>query len=442
MGDAETSVPRYDRSAWVVKAIEDWNAGLAPEDRQTKYSKMAISPYALYRGTAHVFWADFAGDWRLSRFGNANTRTWLEGDAHAYNFGAFYNHLGGVIYGFNDFDESIIADYQYDLWRLAVSIVLIARANGDLSRKQQERVVGAFAQSYLDTINSFVGKEAEHRTYYFDPKNTYGPLARFLKGVKKDKGRKKMLKKWTKLVDGVRRFDLSLEKLGEVSDAEREAIRTAMPGYVESLSGDLGSERTLEVKDVARRLLAGTGSLGTPRYYILIEGESGDQDDDRILDVKGQSKPTPYAFLSAAEQQEYDRSFDNDAAAHAAAYRALAYHPDDYLGSVRLFGSDFSVRERSPFKAAYPALKEEAKSPKLKLTKEKRFIEVASQWGMVLATDLARADQVLPYSIEKEVAGATGGRHAEFRALVREVAFGYADQVEADWKSFVDSLTD
>ncbi len=61
---------------------------------------------------------------------------------------------------------------------------------------------------------------------------------------------------------------------------------------------------------------------------------------------------------------------------------------------------------------------------------------------MVLATDLARADQVLPYSLEDEVARATAGRHAEFRALVREVAFGYADQVAADWESFVKGLAE
>ncbi len=383
MGDSEISVPRYDRSAWLVKAIEDWNAELAPEDRQTKYSKMAVSPYAMYRGTAHVFWADFAGDWRLSSFGNAYTRTWLEGDAHAYNLGAFYNHLGGVIYGFNDFDESIIADYQYDLWRLAVSIVLIARANGDLSGKKQKRAVDACAQAYLDTMNSFVGKRAKHKTFYFESKNTYGNLSRFLKGVKKDKGRRKMLKKWTTLVDGVRRFNLALEKLGEATEEEREAVLAAMPDYIKSLSGDRDYEQgQLKVKDVARRLLAGTGSLGTPRYYVLIEGEGSGQDDDRILDVKGQTKPTPYPFLSLAEQREYDRSFENDGMAHAAAYRALAYHPDDFLGWMRLFEGDYSVRERSPFKASYPALKEEAKSSKMKLTSEKRFTEIAAQWGI------------------------------------------------------------
>ncbi len=119
-----------------MAAIKAQNDALPPTDRQAKYAKMAASPFVFFRGTNHVFCADFAGDPRLSQFGGSRMRTWLQGDLHVENFGAFSNDEGDVVYDSNDFDEAVIADYQYDLWRMAVSIVLVAREQGDLSRKE------------------------------------------------------------------------------------------------------------------------------------------------------------------------------------------------------------------------------------------------------------------------------------------------------------------
>lgn len=70
-------------------------------------------------------------------------------------------------------------------------------------------------------------------------------------------------------------------------------------GYGETLTGGLGWDTDyFRVKSVARRLAAGTGSLGTPRFYLLIEGPSADQDDDVILDVKRQGTPTAHAYIT------------------------------------------------------------------------------------------------------------------------------------------------
>ncbi|NES84950.1 MAG: DUF2252 domain-containing protein [Moorea sp. SIO2B7] len=53
------------RSNFVLAEIERNNASLSEEDRKLKYGKMACSAYRFYRGTNHLFWADFAGDERL-----------------------------------------------------------------------------------------------------------------------------------------------------------------------------------------------------------------------------------------------------------------------------------------------------------------------------------------------------------------------------------------
>ena len=161
------------RTDEVLTAIRTWNKDIPDTDRQTKYCKMASAPLVFYRGTNHLFWADFADDQRLTRFGNAETRTWLQGDLHVYNYGSYHNTKGEIVYDLNDFDEAIIADYQYDLWRMAVSLVLIARQNGDLSAEQLSMVIDAFTESYLFTIDSYRKKKQADKIY-FTRKNTYG----------------------------------------------------------------------------------------------------------------------------------------------------------------------------------------------------------------------------------------------------------------------------
>lgn len=160
------NVPTFNRAGKVAQEIADWNAGLPEADRKRKYQKMALSPYIFYRGTNHIFWADFAGDWRLHRFGSPRTRTWIQGDAHIYNFGAFKNYDGEVIYGLNDFDDALVADYQYDLWRMATSLVLIMRENSNLTRPEQDAIVDTFAEHYLNAIISWSEDNANEELHF------------------------------------------------------------------------------------------------------------------------------------------------------------------------------------------------------------------------------------------------------------------------------------
>lgn len=421
-----------DRSTTVMNEITAWNDGLSAEDRQAKYCKMNDSAYVFYRGTNHLFWKDFAGDARLEEFGDDKTRAWIQGDLHAYNFGAFDNDDETVVYELNDFDEAMRADYQYDVWRMATSLVLIARENGGFNQNEQEDIVDAFSEAYLDAMADYRGNDDEIGLT-FTAQNTYGKLDDFLENTENDNSRREMLDKWTNEVNGARQFDTALEKLSAVDATTRNAIIAAMPTYGNTLLGGLHYDADyFEVKDVARRLLAGTGSLGTPRFYVLIEGETTSQHDDRILDVKQQSRPTPYWYLGATTQLDYNTAFANDGQRHALAYLALTNHSDDHVGWMTLSDGVYSVRERSPFKESFPAET---------LDSNTRFLKLAEQWGTILATAHARSDKdfmpdCIAHSVDKQIDEQTDGHHSEFRALVRSIALPYADQVEADWQVF------
>ncbi|ACK70348.1 conserved hypothetical protein [Gloeothece citriformis PCC 7424] len=431
------SLADSSRSNIIIDTIQNKNKTLFQTDPNLltyKYCKMAESdsPFPFYRATNYLFWQDLAKNNQLKQFGNNKTKIWLSGDLHVDNFGVFNNDLDEIVFDINDFDESIIGDYQYDIWRMATSIVLVARDN-QLSPKDQETLVDAFTESYLDTLAAYRGNDDELKTY-FTQNNTEGEIKKILKKAK-ELTRQDLLDKWVDSQENPVGFKLIEGKI-EKADQEEE-IKKAIEAYSQTLSNKLNSNPNyFQVKSVVKRVGAGLGSLGVPRYYVLIEGKSKAEDDDIILDVKLQSKPTAYEYLSLEDQENYDSHFKQDAERHAVAYRALTKHTDDYLGGMKLSDGYYSVRELSPYKKSLNTEK---------LNDQSSFAEVAEQWGKILATDHASADKdfdpvFVAYSLDKQVDELTKGHHQEFRELVKEVAFEYADQVKQDYDIFVKEL--
>ncbi len=443
-----------ERSTEVVSAIEKENQKLCQNQSpdvcactellREKSCKMSDSAFPFYRATNYLFWHDFSEDERLKEFGNEKTKTWLLGDLHVDNFGTFDNDEGEIVFNLNDFDESVVADYQYDVWRMAASMVLVTRELNSFSTEpeKQAQIIDAFAESYLDTLADYRGNEREVKTSFTLDSidvNLSELIEKNRAKKKPKKARKKMLEKWTNKEGDqlANEKKLAEKKLAKISPDRKKEIKEAMSDYGKTLSGKLDYKPDdFKVKDVAQRLGAGLGSLGTPRYYVLIEGESDEPSDDRILDVKRQSKPTAYTFLGQKWQGEYDRRFKNDAQRHALAYRALIKDADDYLGWMELSDGVYSVRECSPFKDGILTTN---------LNSEQAFTDMAKLWGQILATDHARADKdfeqdLIPYSFEKQVDELTNGHHKEFRALVRQVAFEYAERVQADYEAFKAAL--
>jgi uncharacterized protein (DUF2252 family) len=424
-----------DRTSVVVTEIKNANALLSSAARTEKYGLMKASAFAFFRGSNHLYWKDFGNSSQLLGYGGvSSTRTWLGGDMHVDNMGSFDDDQGDVVYGLNDFDEAVLGDYQLDVWRLAVSVVLVARENG-FGRTDQGALLDSFTEAYLDAMASYAGNSGE-ATRKFVASNTYGLLDDFLDDVTASSSRSELLDDWTVLIGGVRRLDTSGNPdLAPVSAAVDGDVRNHMAAYRSTLSGGSSLPASyFTVKSVAERLHAGIGSLGATRYYVLIEGPTSGQDDDRILDVKAQTTPTPWSYLpSTAVSQTSALCGGNMALRTVLAYKALGYRVDDLLGWLALSdGKTYSVRERSPFKDTFDTTT---------LTTTTRLTNLAEQWGQVLATHHARADKdwdssVFPSSLDGQINALTDGGHAGFRARVRALALDYADQVELDYASF------
>lgn len=399
---------------------------------------MAAGPYAFYRGSSHLFWGDFYRDWWFSLFGGTvHTQTWIQGDAHVYNFGAFSDHRGTVLYGLDDFDDAIVGDYQYDLWRFSVSLVLDMRENGVFDRNHQGKAIRDFARAYLKTLTAYSADEIHKQTHYTRRK-AKGPLKDFLEKTESRESRRKMLDKLTQELDGKRVFHTEHKKLAPLTEQERARLLEAFARYRQTLSGTLDpdDDTHFHVKDMARRLWAGTGSLGRPRYFILVEGDEETQHDDIVLDVKRQEPPPAYAFMRTSEKEAYHAVFNHEGERHAEACRAMAERPDNYLGWLELPDGVYSVRERSPFKKDFP-------TDQIEDVKDLR--KLAKQWGLILATEHKRGGRWLngaeeAFTLEKAVAARTSGRENQFIGLLEELAFNYADCVTQDYHDFLEVL--
>ena len=428
----------YDRKGKIHEAIEHHNQEVPNHFRQEKFAKMKANPYAFFRGSNHIFWSDFAGDWQINRFGgSAFSRTWLEGDAHVYNMGAYLNNSGNIAFGFDDYDDSLVADYQYDIWRFATSMVLDAWENQHLDDKELNKAIQTFAKVYLKTISSY--EQVDLFSCSFNQENTCKPLSKFLEKTSKKYSRERMLKKWTEVSHEKDRTFRAIEgKLSPADPTTRQAITDAFQDYLTTIPKEFATVNELHNKilDVSERHGAGTGSVGLKRYYVLLRGNTDLAYDDIILDIKQQIQPTAFSYLSDEEIKEYEYNFDNHAHRHAEAYRALAEYPDQHLGWLSMNGDFFSVRERSPFKNDFPTGT---------LTQPKKYLKMASQWATIMATKHLRAARRLNHSLDQYVFEATINRIArdreeEFAIFTARIAKSYAKQVRKDWLYFYEGF--
>src|SRR5579859_3561636 len=122
-------VPRTSHAAWaaptgrpdVVKVLQHCEDGRLAELLPIRYGRMRQSPFAFFRGSAAVM------AWDLSRTPSTGIRTQACGDCHVSNFGGFASPERRLLFDINDFDETLQAPWEWDLKRLAASIILASR---------------------------------------------------------------------------------------------------------------------------------------------------------------------------------------------------------------------------------------------------------------------------------------------------------------------------
>jgi uncharacterized protein (DUF2252 family) len=153
---------RADRIVEVLVAEFGEHMAEDPAAFRRKFRKMAASPFAFYRGSAALFYADLTNDFADDSFLDERTsRVWIHGDLHAENFGTYMSGAGQLVFNVNDFDEAYVGPFIWDLKRFAGSVALIGYAKA-LSDDMITDLVTRFATAYLTELRAIVagGEEA------------------------------------------------------------------------------------------------------------------------------------------------------------------------------------------------------------------------------------------------------------------------------------------
>ena len=449
----------HQRCNHVIERTIAHNWGKSRKTLKEQFAIQSTDPNLYYRGVAYLFWEDFVsngwGNFNLtdvvptarladgSPLSRTHTWTWITGDQHLSNFGAWKNRHGDVVFGINDFDEAAVYDFQMDLWRVGTSIVDHALTNG-LSREQAAHAVVSFTDEYIETVSSYMGNE---RALLHELTRAHvGPrahqLAAFLDSVQDQEGLHKQLRKFTAVgAHGKRHFIFDDDtKLEPVEPQLRAEIITAMGkrGYGATLQ-KIGwqthewSDEYFEVIDVAWRVNSGDGSYGVSRFYVLLAGSDTLVNqiaiDGVILDVKYTPQPAIRAVLSEEDFPWYDTLFVSEGARVVEAQRRLTSYTDPFAGYAVIRGAVHVVRQRSPWKASLdvggvPADEFEA------TVREVAAVTATSHVRGSVGKAPVQFKEVLSSALDTSTA------RAQWGAAVARTAVAYREQVLMDFACF------
>ncbi|BBY26805.1 DUF2252 domain-containing protein [Mycolicibacterium sediminis] len=426
------STTQDDREAFIVASLVDAFSDLMatdPDSFRTKFRKMAADPFAFYRGSACIFYADVAA--RDDRWADERTsRVWIQGDLHAQNFGTYMDGAGKLIFDVNDFDEAYVGRFTWDLQRFAASIALMCWQKA-LSDQAITRLIGVFVDAYVRQVRWFVTVE-DDSTFALDLETSRGAVRSALNSARLST-RAAMLDRITVVDDFDRRFR-DLPGVRRLDDDERAKVEAAFETYLQTIPR---AQRfhgiAYDVKDVIAKTGFGIGSAGLPAYTVLIEGFNQALDNDVILSMKQGNVAAPSRVVVDPEVHGY---FEHQGHRTAVSQRALQAHADPLLGYTTIDGVGFVVSEISPY---------EADLDWTELTEPDELAEVIEQLGQAVAkvhcvSDSDSDQSLVPFQTEDAIVAVIGEDESAFAADVAAFGLEYASVVRDDHRHFVEAF--
>jgi uncharacterized protein (DUF2252 family) len=420
------------RGEEIVSVLADAFGELIEADERAfrrKFRKMAASPFAFYRGSAPLFYADVVqreDPWADERTG----RVWIQGDLHAENFGTYMDAAGILVFDVNDFDEAFLGHFTWDLRRMAASLALLGFAKA-LSDDAIERMIREYADAYLTQVRAF-GTGDKDSEFRLTLGNTEGVLNDVLLSARMET-RVDLLGRTT-TVEGAERHFAAGAGVRQLEDGERAEVEEAFAAYLDTIP-DVKRQHSVSyaVKDVVGRAGFGIGSAGLPAYSLLVEGRTQALENDVILSMKQGNVPAPSRVLDDDAIREY---FSHQGHRTAVSQRALQAHADPWLGWCELRGVGQVVAEVSPYEADIDWGQVSDLDDMFPLL---RYLGHAT--AKVHCVSDAGSDQTLvDFQTEEAIMNVVDGRESEFADDL--VAFGraYGEQARDDHRLFVDAF--
>lgn len=399
-----------------------------PDAWRGKFRKMAQSPFAFYRGSAALFYADVSRD--EDPFLNEQTsRVWIQGDLHAENFGTYMNGAGQLVFDVNDFDEAYVAPFTWDVKRFCASLALIGYAKA-MSDKEIREMVEQGARGYARQVARFAAGQDKNFSLRLD--NTDGVVLDIIREAR-TLTRVGLLNDNTEIKDGDRRFTLG-KYHAALTEAEQAKVKAALEAYYETIpTRKRRAKPNYAVKDVVRRLGTGIGSAGLEIFSVLLEGESQALENDIVISMKVAQPSAMSAYVQNDEAAAY---FIHDGHRTTISQRALQAFADPLLGYATIDGKGLFVTEVSPYTADLDWSE---------INSFEDIIQVISDLSRCVAKIHCVSDEdsdqtLVNFSTEEAIHGAIHGREAEFISYISDFAEQYAACVRHDYLLFIDAF--
>ncbi len=444
---ARTALPPGEQAELVLPADRPDPVSLMEQQAQTRvpelvpvrHGRMMVSPFTFYRGNAKGMAIDLAAT-PVSGLG-----VQMCGDAHLSNFGLFASPERRLLFDVNDFDETIAGPWEWDVKRLAASIVVAGRGNG-FARKDRRKSVLAAVRRYRDAMAEFAGMGAldvwyaraevdevmaliQSRLSATRRKNLDKTLAKA-----RSSDRLKAFAKLTENVDGQVRIKADPPLMVPIADLLPDAARADLAdeirGVLNRYRRTLANDRRalldqFEFVDLARKVV-GVGSVGTRCWIVLLRGR--DDTDPLFLQVKEAQTSVLKPHVPPAMRPRYTPR--NEGERVVGGQRLMQAASDIFLGWDRLAGldgrqRDFYVRQLRDMKGSAVV--------------ERLDPEAMGMYGMLCGWTLARAHA---RSGDPIAISAYLGDDDDFPKAIAAYAELYADQTERDHTAFLEGIRD
>ena len=453
-----------------VGLLVEQNAVREPDLVPVRHGRMMVSPFTFYRGAAKIMAADLAGT------PTAGLEVQVCGDAHLSNFGGFGSPERQLVFGLNDFDQTLPGPFEYDLKRMAASFTIAARNNGFTAAEARAITVDS-VKAYRESMAKFAEMRTLDVWYAHMSEQRFAEAMRAFqdetapgKNKEKDKGKtgkgkgvKKQgksskaadagggssdivktatkafrkahtrdslqaLGRFAEVVDGKYRIAaqppvvVPLRDMdgyeGQSTDQIREIVADQFRAYQSSLTAN--RRKLLErftIVDMARKVV-GVGSVGTRAWMVLLEGR--DTGDPLFLQVKE-------ATRSVLEDHLPKSKFNTPGQRVVEGQRLMQATPDIFLGWTKGVQDDRYYYWRQ-----------------LRDMKASALVEIMTPVGMTFYARLCGATLARAHarSGDPVAIAAYIGPDNDLDQAITSFSARYADQNNEDYEAFVQAVKD
>lgn len=415
--------PRKDLGGWHAPArrrepidiLIESSKGRLEQLVPLRYGRMLVSPFTFYRGAAAIMANDLATAVRTG------INLQICGDCHLLNFGCFATPERKLVFDINDFDETSVGPWEWDVKRLTASMVIAAHDRG-FSSSQAMDAAWHTASAYREHMHIYADMPVLETWY--DQINLEDII-----GNMQDPEMKKIVKKQVQKATEYTVHTKEFTKLA-ITEGNPPKIKNepplifhdeALSAFIDEGERDLAYVNYRNGLSLERRLLldrfkvvdsaikvVGVGSVGTYCAIILLVSGNG---DPLFLQIKEARESVLAPFTGAA-------SYEHQGQRVVFGQKIMQAASDVFLGWTSGPRRQFYLRQ----------LRDAKMSPQIETMKSDNLQRYGQLCGHALARAHSRSGDALLLTYYL-------GKSNAFADAMTSFAVAYAGQNEWDYNA-------